>query len=136
MRQLSLFISQLQFQFLLIFLRSLIHCITISRTDSFYKKIQNAVILYILLSHTCMSTLSFHLNSPCWNPPYPPNGWVVMGTCEMNRGGRGASSVSDYVKVISVCSNFLTPVCLLVNHLQLAAITINRTARWVTTGRV
>lgn len=81
-----------------------------------------------------MTTLSLILHAG--TPPYPPNGWVLMGTCEMNRRGRGASSVSDYVKVISVCSNFLTPVCLLVNHLQLAAITINGTARWVTTGRV
>lgn len=82
-----------------------------------------------------MATLNFNLLH-AGTPPYPPNGWVLMGTCEMNRRGRGASSVSDYVKVISVCSNFLTPVCLLVNHLQCAAITINGTARWVTTGRV
>lgn len=45
------------------------------------------------------------------------------------RGGRGASGVSDFVKVISVCSNFLTPYV----YWSIFSSMINRTACWVTT---
>lgn len=63
-----------------------------------------------------MIILSFYFNFLCWNFFYFLNGWVVMGICEMNCGGRGVLSVLDYVKVILVCFNFLILVCLLVNY--------------------